>query len=35
MEVWCDYCGDEQEVVKTVSWQPNHCAECGNQIEAS
>ncbi len=33
MEAWCDHCGERREVVKTVSWQSNLCAECGNPIE--
>jgi hypothetical protein len=29
---YCDYCGTEQAIVVTVSWQENVCEECGNPI---
>ncbi|SEO20609.1 hypothetical protein SAMN04487948_10179 [Halogranum amylolyticum] len=30
---YCTICGEEQEIVKTVSWQADTCAICGNNIE--
>lgn len=35
MEAWCDHCEEEQQIVKTVSWQPNLCEECGNSIKST
>ena len=30
---YCAICEEEQEIVKTVSWQSDTCAVCGNDIE--
>ena len=35
MELWCDYYQDEQQVVKTVSWHLDQCAEYGNPVETA
>ncbi len=34
MQKLCKYCGQEQPIVETVSWQLNLCSECGNSIES-
>jgi len=34
MEQYCPHCGDQQEVIQTVSWQANVCQNCGNDIDA-
>ncbi|XVH31896.1 hypothetical protein ACNS7O_01575 [Haloferacaceae archaeon DSL9] len=30
---YCDVCGGERRVVKTVPWQPNRCADCMTPLE--
>ena len=30
---YCKMCDGERKVVETVGWQPNVCAECGNEVE--
>lgn len=35
MERYCSHCGERQEVVKTVAWQPDVCKACGNEFEGS
>ncbi|SDN31512.1 hypothetical protein SAMN05192554_12638 [Haloarchaeobius iranensis] len=30
---YCEACEGERKVVKTVGWQADVCADCGNEIE--
>ncbi|MDQ2052612.1 hypothetical protein RBH26_19310 [Natronolimnohabitans sp. A-GB9] len=32
---YCDACGTEQPVKRTVPWQPDLCRVCGADLEAS
>lgn len=31
---YCSQCQEEQEVVQTVSWQPDICKVCGTPIDS-
>lgn len=32
MRAHCPHCDDERELVRTVAWQADVCAECGNDV---
>ena len=32
---YCEHCGEEQPVRKTVPWQPNLCGACSAELEES
>ena len=34
MRAHCPYCDTVCDVVRTVAWQTNVCAECGNDVPA-